>query len=162
MNKLSTTSIHNSLKSVHDTPDMQPFTLSPLRGSVRYFSARAALAGSSRRTTLRVTVLLIALTMINIDTVSASSKPIDLYKLYAHMKIVSASEYRCLETLWMYESKWNPKAKNKNSSAFGIPQLLRLTTKDPFQQIDRGLKYIKARHQTPCKALAYFGKRGHY
>lgn len=145
-----------------DTPDNQPFTLSPLRGSVRYFSTRAASAGSSRRTTLRVTVLLIALTMINIETVSASSKSIDIYKLYAHIKIVSASEYQCLETLWMHESKWNPKAKNKNSSAFGIPQLLRLTTKDPFEQIDRGIKYIHSRHRTACNALAYFKKRGHY
>jgi len=85
-----------------------------------------------------------------------------MYKLYAHMKIVSATEYKCLDLLWTRESNWNPLSKNKKSSAFGIPQLLKMTTKDPYKQIDLGLKYIKARHSTACLALAYFNKVGHY
>ena len=125
-------------------------------------STRAAVAGSSRRTTLHAILLLISLTLLNINEASASSKSIDLLKLYAHIQIVSADEYKCLDYLWTRESNWNPKAKNKKSSAFGIPQLLKMTTKNPIEQIDLGLKYIKARHQTPCKALDYFKKRGHY
>ena len=85
-----------------------------------------------------------------------------MYKLYAHMKIVSATEYKCLDLLWTRESNWNPLSKNKKSSAFGIPQLLKMTTKDPYKQIDLGLKYIKDRHSTACLALAYFIKVGHY
>lgn len=125
-------------------------------------STRAAVAGSSRRTTLHAILLSISLTLININEASASSKSIDLYKLYAHVKIVHADQYKCLDTLWTHESNWNPLAKNKKSSAFGIPQLIRMTTKDPLQQIDLGLKYIKARHGTACAALTYFKKRGHY
>jgi len=125
-------------------------------------STRAAVADSSRRTTLHATVLCITLTLLNINNATASSKSIDSYKLYAHLKISSAKEYRCLETLWTHESNWNPKAKNKKSSAFGIPQLLKMTTKDPFEQIDLGLKYIDVRHRSACEALAYFKKHGNY
>ena len=133
-----------------------------LTGAVRYFSTRAAVAGCSRRTTLHATVLLISLTLLSTDVATASPKSIDLYKLYAHLKIVSADQYKCVETLWTHESNWNPKAKNKKSSAFGIPQILKMVTKDPFEQIDLGLKYITARHGTACNALAYFKSRGHY
>jgi hypothetical protein len=106
--------------------------------------------------------LLLVITFTSNPVATASSKSIDSYKLYAHLKISSAKEYRCLEDLWTYESNWNPKAKNKKSSAFGIPQLLKMTTKDPFEQIDLGLKYIATRHVTPCQALSYFGKNGNY
>ena len=121
-------------------------------------STRAALAGSSRRT---IYGGVLCLAVLNPYTAQASQS-IDLYKLYAHMKVVKADQYKCLESLWTYESNWNPLAKNKQSSAFGIPQLLKMKTKDPIEQIDLGLKYIHHRHETPCKALAYFKKRGHY
>jgi len=133
-----------------------------LTSPVRYFSTRAAVAGCSRRTTLHATVLLISLTLLSTDVATASPKSIDLYKLYAHNKIVDADQYRCLDTLWTLESNWNPKAKNKKSSAFGIPQLLKMTTKNPIEQIDLGLKYITIRHQSACKALDFFTKNGHY
>lgn len=84
------------------------------------------------------------------------------YKLYAHMKVIDAKEYRCLELLWNRESKWDPRADNPKSSAFGIPQMLRLKVLDPYRQIDIGLKYISKRHSTPCKALDYHNKKGHY
>jgi len=125
-------------------------------------STRAAAAGSSRRTSLHATLLLISFTLLSTTSSSASVKSIDMYKLYAHMKIVSATDYRCLDLLWTSESNWNPLSKNKKSSAFGIPQLLKMTTKDPYEQIDLGLKYIKARHLTACAALSYFIKVGHY
>jgi hypothetical protein len=84
------------------------------------------------------------------------------YKIYAHMKIQSAKQYRCLETLWNLESRWDPRADNPKSSAYGIPQLLKLKIKDPYLQIDLGLKYIKHRHSTACKALEYHKLKGHY
>jgi len=149
-------------KPCGNTPENMMFTLSLLTRAVRYFSTRAALAGCSRRTTLHATVLLISFTLLSITSSSASIKSTDLYKLYAHTKIISASEYRCLDLLWTRESNWNPLSKNKKSSAFGIPQLLKMVTKDPYKQIDLGLKYIKARHSTACSALAYLIKVGHY
>ena len=84
------------------------------------------------------------------------------YKLYAHIKLLNAKEYRCLEILWTHESKWDPRANNPKSSAYGIPQLLKLKEHDPYKQIDLGLKYIEHRYKTPCKALAYHKLKGHY
>jgi hypothetical protein len=84
------------------------------------------------------------------------------YKLYAHIKLLNAKQYRCLELLWNRESRWDPRADNPKSSAFGIPQLLKMTELDPFKQIDLGLKYISKRHSTPCKALDYHNRKGHY
>ncbi len=84
------------------------------------------------------------------------------YKLYAHIKLLNAKEYRCLELLWNIESRWDPRADNPKSSAYGIPQLLKMKELDPFKQIDLGLKYIAHRHKTPCKAWAHHQRTGHY
>ena len=90
------------------------------------------------------------------------NKEIEKYLLYSHIKLTNHKQYLCLEQLWYLESKWNYRADNKRSSAYGIPQLLKLKTKDPYKQIDLGLIYIAKRYGTPCKALAYHKKHGHY
>ena len=92
----------------------------------------------------------------------STARDVNNYKLYAHIKLIDAKQYRCLELLWGLESKWNPRADNPKSTAYGIPQLLKLKAKDPYTQMDLGLKYIKHRHLTPCKALDYHKKTGHY
>jgi hypothetical protein len=84
------------------------------------------------------------------------------YKLYSHIKLTNSRQYLCLEKLWTRESQWNPRADNKRSSAYGIPQLLKLKTNDPYKQIDLGLKYIAARYSNPCRALAFHLKHGYY
>ena len=84
------------------------------------------------------------------------------YKLYTHIKLTNHRQYLCLEKLWYLESKWNPRADNKHSTAYGIPQLLKLKINNPYMQIDAGLKYIAHRYGTPCKALAFHLKTGHY
>jgi len=90
---------------------------------------------------------------------------VESYKLYAHMKLLDDKQYRCLVILWRMESQWNPKAKNSKSSAYGIPQLLKMTETNPYKQIDLGLKYI-THHRIykgdVCKALAHHKKVGHY
>jgi hypothetical protein len=84
------------------------------------------------------------------------------YKLYSHIKLTNHRQYLCLEQLWYLESKWNPRADNKRSSAYGIPQLLKLKVNNPYKQIDLGLKYIAARYSNPCRALAFHLKHGYY
>ena len=128
---------------------------------------RSILAGEPlRRIARRRSLVLVAglLLFTNMPTAQALTtvKDINNYKLYAHMKLLDAKEYRCLELLWHKESRWNPRADNPKSSAYGIPQLLKLKELDPYRQIDRGLKYITSRHLTPCKALAFHKKTGHY
>ena len=87
----------------------------------------------------------------------------EMYKLYAHMKVLDDKQYRCVVILWRMESNWSPTARNSKSTAFGIPQLLKMKETNPFKQIDLGLKYIDHRYNgDTCKALAYHKKRGHY
>ena len=119
-----------------------------------------------RRIARRRRLVLLAglLLFVNSPTATAVSTARDVnnYKLYAHIKLKDAKQYRCLELLWNKESRWNPRADNPKSTAYGIPQLLKLKAKDPYIQIDLGLKYIKHRHSTACKALDYHKKTGHY
>ena len=92
----------------------------------------------------------------------AYNPSIEAYKLYAHMMVGSDKQYRCLVELWDRESHWNPKADNPKSSAYGIPQLLRMRTTNPYRQIELGLKYITKRYGNSCKALARHKRVGHY
>jgi len=92
----------------------------------------------------------------------AATPEIQTYKIYAHIKLMDTKEFICVNYLWNRESNWNPKAKNKKSSAMGIPQLLNMKETDPFKQIDLGLKYIKARYSTACNAWAFFKVKGYY
>jgi hypothetical protein len=92
----------------------------------------------------------------------AVNNTVEIYKLYAHTKLLNAKEFHCVNLLWTKESQWNPRSKNKNSTAFGIPQLLKMKETNPFKQIDRGLRYIQHRHSTPCEAWSFFKLKGFY
>jgi len=84
---------------------------------------------------------------------------------YANDRLVvwSGKQMTCLSRLWGKESAWNPKAKNKHSSAFGIPQILKLEhSLSPAQQIDRGLSYIYYRYDTPCNAWKHWQRKKWY
>jgi len=127
--------------------------------------SRAAMRDSSRRISRGIYCLLTATLIFTGMTRSDAhdlSKDIEMYKVYTHIKLMNAKEYRCVELLWNAESKWNPKSNNKKSSAFGIPQLLKLKETDPYLQIDLGLKYIAKRYGSTCKAWDRFKKVKHY
>ena len=127
--------------------------------------SRAAMRDSSRRISRGIYCLLAATFIFTGMTTSNAhdlSKDIEMYKIYTHIKLMNAKEYRCVELLWNAESKWNPKANNKKSTAFGIPQLLKMTEINPYIQIDLGLKYINKRYGSTCKAWDRFKKVKHY
>lgn len=85
----------------------------------------------------------------------AKEKVLAIYK--------STHEWNSLLKLWDRESRWDYEAKNSESTAFGIPQLLKLDKSTPMtKQIDLGLKYIKARYGTPTKALVFHDRHGWY
>ena len=88
---------------------------------------------------------------------------IDKYKIYIHIKVMNYKEFVCINKLWTKENRlWDPYAKNPKSSAFGIPQLLKLKETNPYVQMDLGYKYIVHRYKTPCKALAFHDRKGWY
>lgn len=128
---------------------------------------RSMLAGEPLpRIARRLCLVLLAGLFVFGNTTNAKAvntpKDINNYKLYTHMKLIDAKQYRCVELLWNRESKWDPRANNPRSSAYGIPQLLRMKVLDPYRQIDMGLKYIEHRYKTPCAAWAHHRSKGHY
>lgn len=84
------------------------------------------------------------------------------YRAYARSK-VSAAQFSCLDALWTKESGWRATARNPDSTAYGIPQLLDSTwgatgiamTSNGYRQVDAGLAYITAAYGTPCSAWAH-------
>ena len=80
----------------------------------------------------------------------------------------SASQWSCLERLWIGESGWNYRAENSSSGAYGIPQSLPASKMasvgsdyrtNPVTQIKWGLGYIKSSYGSPCNALHSWNSR---
>lgn len=70
---------------------------------------------------------------------------------------------RCIYSLFKKESRFDHLAKNQQgSSAYGIGQVLKETSKDPAIQILNAYKYIKHRYGTPCKAWKHSQRRNWY
>jgi hypothetical protein len=141
---------------------LYPYLLTP---KVRWLGAAGPerLRPSKRNPLVANLCLLIsALLIINTQEARAYNPSIEAYKLYAHMMVGNDKQYRCLVELWDRESHWNPNANNPKSSAYGIPQLLRMTSTNPYRQIELGLKYITKRYGNSCVALARHKRVGHY
>lgn len=160
MNKLSTT------RENLWTTRRQPVRVIHIIALYLTYPVRSIRAGEPlrREARRRCLVLLGALCVLGTTPASAINTPKDInnYKLYAHFKVIDAKQYRCLELLWTRESQWNPRADNPKSTAYGIPQMLRLKERDPYRQIDIGLRYIAHRHSTPCQAWEHHRRTGHY
>jgi preprotein translocase subunit SecF len=72
-------------------------------------------------------------------------------------------ERQCVYKLFTKESRFDHLAKNQQgSSAFGIGQVLKETSKDPAIQILNAYKYISHRYGTPCKAWSFHQRRNWY
>ena len=114
--------------------------------------------------------------------VSIEARQIELAKSPEGARVVAkqliASTYKwdtnqlkCLNSLWTHESHWNFQAHNYYSGATGIPQALPGNKMDviatdwrtnPVTQIKWGIRYIKIRYSTPCRALAKARWSGYY
>ena len=117
-----------------------------------------------KKSSICTTVLALVM-MLTASPAQASSKA--TYKRYAkaYMKAHygwNDTQFSCLSKLWERESHWNPKAHNRYSGAYGIPQALpgkkigRCWRTDAGVQIRWGLKYIKSRYgNKACYALKW-------
>ena len=96
-------------------------------------------------------------------TMEEKRENIHISKRYAYLIHGWGREQQtCLVTLWTRESRFDHKADNPRSSAFGIAQLLRERKQDPREQIISGLKYIEHRYSTPCRALSFHNRKNWY
>jgi hypothetical protein len=79
-----------------------------------------------------------------------------------------SKQYNCLHRLWHKESKWKVRAGNVNGGPYGIPQAYpgkkmgKGWKTSHVTQINWGLRYIKGRYGTPCKAEGHSKRIGWY
>lgn len=151
-----------------DTPSDLRFCYSDLTEAV--CSSRICLKGknaSPKASLARCMLVGIALFVtqtfcFEIDQSQAAHYKTQHYKQYAFIQLNDVDEFYCIEELWHKESRWSPTADNPRSTAYGIPQILGMKERNGFKQIDIGLRYIKHRHDTPCKALQFHNRKGYY
>ena len=132
------------------------------KGVPSRIAGRAGKAGLARKAIQMIWASLLLNGLMPLTPAIATTENKEAYKLYAYVKLINAKEFICLNALWTKESQWSSTARNKKSSAMGIPQLLKMKEKDPYKQIDLGLKYIDNRYGTPCNAWAFFKVKGYY
>jgi hypothetical protein len=72
--------------------------------------------------------------------------------------VLPLDEYKCINKLYYYESRWNERARN--GPHIGIPQGKSewLKTATGIQQVKWGIKYNKHRYNGMCNALDHFKK----
>ena len=82
-------------------------------------------------------------------------------KAYAKA-VLPLPEFKCVNKLYYYESRWNHKARN--GSHYGIPQgrSIYLKTATGIEQIKWGIKYNKNRYGSNCNALAFFRENNYH
>jgi hypothetical protein len=124
-----------------------------LTEGVRFvLSTRAAVADSSRRTTLTAVLLL----SVALPYTAQAYESKDELRLYAHSRIVEYKQFICFNKLINAESNWRIDAIN--GSHYGIGQMKnpKYRNLDGYRQVDWSLKYIKNRYSTPCIAWTFF------
>ena len=107
------------------------------------------------------TLLLIALSSCFLQDYSvASLDKTNHYRQWAFIQLNNLDEFYCLDELYFYESRWNPKARN--GSHYGIPQGRSkwLATADGYKQVEWGIKYNNNRYGSMCKALEHYKIKG--
>jgi len=84
---------------------------------------------------------------------------------------LDARQFACVDALWWSESRWNPRAVNATTGAYGIPQSLPATKMatagrnwrtSPTTQVSWGLEYIAIRYGTACQAWNFRLTHGWY
>ncbi len=99
----------------------------------------------------------------------STGDPRDVARVLLREYGFAASQFDCLDSLWVSESGWRVDADNPSSSAYGIPQALTATHDMPEGymtsaevQIRWGLDYIRSRYGSPCSAWSFKSSRGWY
>lgn len=85
-------------------------------------------------------------------------------KDYALAKL-GATQYACIDQIFIHESHWNPLDLNKSSGAYGIPQALPGSKMaviaddwrtNPITQVRWGIRYVNGRYGSACQAWSFW------
>ena len=111
-----------------------------------------------------VGIAMFVLQTFGLETAQSQELKVNTLKqITFHKMNYNFEQFYCLDEIVYKESRWNYKAKNPKSSAFGLFQILKSKEKDPIKQIDLGLKYLDRRYDgCACTALAHHKLKGWY
>ncbi len=111
-----------------------------------------------------VGIAMFVLQTFGLETAQSQELKVNTLKqITFHKMNYNFEQFYCLDEIIYKESRWNYKAKNPRSTAYGLFQVLKSKEKDPIKQIDQGLKYINHRYNgCACTALAHHKAKGWY
>ena len=128
--------------------------------AVAHKATRRAPTGKLARCWLvGIALFIVNLCFVKTDSVASLDKT-NHYRQWAFIQLNNLDEFYCLDELYFYESRWNPKARN--GSHYGIPQGRSkwLATADGYKQVEWGIKYNNNRYGSMCKALEHYKIKG--
>lgn len=124
-------------------------------------SQRAPKAGSSRQRLVLWGVLCIqAVSLTNAEAKTVSTT--DMYKLYAHSRIVNYKQFQCFNKIITKESHWNVSARNGSHYGLGQMRSTHYRDLDAYRQIDASIKYITNRYGSMCNAWRFHMRKDYY
>ena len=133
-----------------------------------------------RKRVVAIALLVITLSLFSVNRIGTPFKSPTLEQTKATMEQKKANkllakkiawvgygwkdkEWVCLDKIFIKEAKYDHLAKNKSgSSAFGIGQRLKETSKDPMVQILHTYKYVQHRYKNPCSAWRFHTRHNYY
>lgn len=122
---------------------------------------RAPEAGSSRGRLVLWGVL--CLTAFSLQSANAKSiDTADMYKLYAHSRVVNYKQFLCLNKIITKESHWNVSARNGSHYGLGQMRSTHYRDLDGYRQIDATIKYITIRYGSMCNAWRHHERKDYY
>lgn len=124
-------------------------------------SERVCACSSLRRLAV-VGILCLFLSSMVLQMQPAQANNTDMFKLYAHSRLINEEQYQCFSKIIYKESRWNHLAKNGSHYGLGQMRSQHYRTLDPYRQIDASIKYITIRYGSMCNAWRFHMKKGHY
>ena len=85
--------------------------------------------------------------------------------------VLGPTQYHCIDLIFTRESHWDPRAVNRHSGAYGIPQAKpgsKMRTfgsnwrYSPLTQVKWGIWYVNARYGSACNAYHFMQAHGWY
>ena len=152
---------HAKIKALTSTfaKSLDMYLTEPLRSSR---SQRAPKAGSSRgRYVLWGVLCLSAVGIAEADAKEISTT--DMYKLYAHSRVINYKEFQCLNQIITKENRsWDVSARNGSHYGLGQMRSTWYRDLDGYRQIDATIAYITKRYNTMCNAWRFHTQRNYY
>ena len=124
-------------------------------------SQRAPKAGSSRGRYVLWGVL--CLSAVGISEAHAEKiSTTDMYKLYAHSRVIDYKQFQCLNKIITKESRWSVSARNGSHYGLGQMRSTWYRDLDGYRQIDATVAYITNRYKTMCNAWKHHTRKNYY